>query len=451
MIQRNSILIGATCALFLLSSAGCTRDTSHLEPVPPNTDPLVFSDGFGEGVDFQAFLGSDLTALSFDTNEHYQGTTSLKVTVPGPGNYAGGAFPAGSIRDLSGYNALTFWAKASQSATLDIAGLGNDNTGTSKYEASWSGIPLTTTWTKYAVPIPLPARLSQERGLFFFAEGPEGGAGYNLWFDEIKFENVPGISNPRPVMETRTVGSFVGANIRVTGTQTTFSVDGTDRTVAHLPGYFTFASSADSVAVIENGEVKVVGGGTATITGKLGAVDVLGELVVNVVAAPSEAAPTPLHPVADVVSLFSNSYPNAVVDRWSADWDRADVTDFSIAGNDVKTYTNLIFAGIEFIAAPIDATQMTHFHLDLWVPGGSVFRIKLVDFGADGAFAGGDDVEHELTFNASSTPPLSAESWIGFDIPLSDFTRLTTRGHLAQLVISGNTGTAYVDNIYFHK
>ncbi|MCC7144008.1 MAG: hypothetical protein IT349_18080, partial [Candidatus Eisenbacteria bacterium] len=50
-----------------------------------------------------------------------------------------------------------------------------------------------------------------------------------------------------------------------------------------------------------------------------------------------------------------------------------------------------------------------------------------------------------------STPPLSAERWIGFDIPLSDFTRLTTRGHLAQLVISGNTGTAYVDNIYFHK
>ncbi|MCC7142572.1 MAG: hypothetical protein IT349_10785, partial [Candidatus Eisenbacteria bacterium] len=104
MSGRNSILVGATGALVILSSAGCTRDTSHLEPVPPNTDPLVFADGFGEGVDFQAFLGSDLTALSFDTNEHYQGTTSLKVAVPGPGNYAGGAFPTGSIRDLSGYN-----------------------------------------------------------------------------------------------------------------------------------------------------------------------------------------------------------------------------------------------------------------------------------------------------------------------------------------------------------
>ncbi|MCC7142565.1 MAG: hypothetical protein IT349_10750, partial [Candidatus Eisenbacteria bacterium] len=104
MTRRNSTWISAVGATLLVVIGGCTRDTSHLEPVPPNTDPLVFADGFGEGVDFQAFLGSDLTALSFDTNEHYQGTTSLKVAVPGPGNYAGGAFPTGSIRDLSGYN-----------------------------------------------------------------------------------------------------------------------------------------------------------------------------------------------------------------------------------------------------------------------------------------------------------------------------------------------------------
>jgi len=80
-----------------------------------------------------------------------------------------------------------------------------------------------------------------------------------------------------------------------------------------------------------------------------------------------------------------------------------------------------------------------------------VFKIKLVDFGANGIFGGGDDVEHELTFNANSTPALKTGEWVLFNIPLSDFTGLITKGHLAQLIISGNPNTVYVDNILFHK
>ena len=34
------------------------------------------------------------------------------------GSYAGGAFFTAVGRDLSGYNALTFWAKSSQAATI---------------------------------------------------------------------------------------------------------------------------------------------------------------------------------------------------------------------------------------------------------------------------------------------------------------------------------------------
>jgi len=94
---------------------------------------------------------------------------------------------------------------------------------------------------------------------------------------------------------------------------------------------------------------------------------------------------------------------------------------------------------------------MTHFHIDLWAGEGQFVRIKLVDFGPDGAFAGGDDKEHELTFTALTTPPFSTGSWLSFDLPLSTFTGLTTKGHLAQLIISGNTPTLYVDNVYFHK
>jgi len=98
---------------------------------------------------------------------------------------------------------------------------------------------------------------------------------------------------------------------------------------------------------------------------------------------------------------------------------------------------------------------MTHFHLDVWTPDPSdtpeAFKVKLVDFGADGAYQGGDDTEHELIFNTSSSPAMSTGSWVKLDIPLSDFTNLTTRGHIAQIIISGEINTVYVDNMIFHK
>jgi hypothetical protein len=98
---------------------------------------------------------------------------------------------------------------------------------------------------------------------------------------------------------------------------------------------------------------------------------------------------------------------------------------------------------------------MTNFFMDIWTPDPTalpaIFKIKLVDFGADGVFGGGDDVEHELTFDANSTPSLQTGSWVRFDIPLSDFTGLTTKAHLAQLVLVADPNTVYIDNILFHK
>ena len=65
------------------------------------------------------------------------------------------------------------------------------------------------------------------------------------------------------------------------------------------------------------------------------------------------------------------------------------------------------------------------------------------------------DTERELTFNAGSTPPFVSGSWVGLEIPLSDFMDntigLVSRAHLAQLIMSSDTGTVYVDNVYFHK
>lgn len=452
---------GLAATVLVLGAAGCERGTGRLRPAPPNTDPIVFSDGFGDGVDYQAFLGSKLDALSITANERFEGSVSLELTVPSAGDpaggYAGGTLVTDRARELAGYDALTFWAKSSVPSTLDIAGLGNDNTGTSRFTAWWLDIPLTPTWTKFVIPVPLAEKLTSERGLFFFAEGPEGPEGHTVWFDEVKFENVGTISNPRPTMGTRTVGAFAGATVTVGDTETTFEVDGTDQTIGHLPGYFTFFSSNEEVATASDGTIRVVGAGAAVITAKLGEVDVSGSLTVQASSAPSAPAPPPTVPPADVISLFSNVYTDVVVDTWLTDWSRdfASLTEFQIAGDDVKAYTNLVFAGIEFASQPIDASAMTHFHMDVWVPAGTtLFKIKLVDFGEDGAFGGLPDSERELSFTPVSTPPLETATWAALEIPLENFMGpggLVSRAHLAQLIISGAGITAFVDNVYFHK
>ncbi|PIX08046.1 MAG: hypothetical protein COZ76_00160, partial [Flavobacteriales bacterium CG_4_8_14_3_um_filter_35_10] len=112
-----------------------------------------------------------------------------------------------------------------------------------------------------------------------------------------------------------------------------------------------------------------------------------------------------------------------------------------------KKYSSLNFVGIETTGANfINASAMSYFHVDFWTAEMTVFRVKLVDFGANAAFSGGDDVEHELSF----TPTLN--EWNSLNIKLSDMTGLTTKNHIAQLIFSGapaGSGIVYIDNVYF--
>lgn len=161
------------------------------------------------------------------------------------------------------------------------------------------------------------------------------------------------------------------------------------------------------------------------------------------------AAPVPVIPAANVISMFSDSYTNVAVDTWRTSWSQANLEDIDISGNKAKKYSALNFVGIEATTSPINASAMTYFHTDVWSSDFTEFKIKLVDFGADGAFGGGDDKEHEIT-----RTNLEKEKWVSLDILLSDFTGLTTRSHIAQLIFvgapSGNT-TVYVDNVFFYN
>ncbi len=163
---------------------------------------------------------------------------------------------------------------------------------------------------------------------------------------------------------------------------------------------------------------------------------------------PMTAAPTPTRNAAGVISMYSDVYNDVPVDTWRTEWSAADLEDIEIQGNPTKKYSNLDFVGIETVANQIDITGMTHMHMNIWTPNMTLFRVKLVDFGPNGIFDGGDDTEHEIVVEN----PGQGE-WLSLDVPLTQFANLTNRKNIAQLILSGlpvGGGTVFVDNVYFY-
>jgi len=465
MIKKNkTFLIISAIMLTLLLFSGCERNLVGLPLAPFPNDAEVFIDEFGPGINYQAFENSYYEAISIDGVEMYDGQSSMLFEVPDEddprGWFAGGALVHPIGRNLTEYDALTFWTRSSMPTEVGVFGFANDNTGNSKYTVEMSGVKVNTLWKKIILPIPLASKLTREGGMFHMAAAHIDGNGYQIWIDEIQFEKLGTIAHPRAVINNQTITGEVGDSLTsFSGASVTLNVAGDDVTVGMTSHYLTFESSNDTIVSVDSlGVVRLLAPGTATLSAKLGTVDATGTItIISNIPPPSPevSAPTPTQAAADVVSLFSNAYTNVTIDTWSAEWDAANVADFSIGSDELKKYYNLQYAGIEFSTIPVDASAMSYFHLDMWTPStisyNSLFKIKLVDFGADGAYGGGDDSEHELTYGYATTPALESENWISFDIPLSDFTNLTGTGSVAQLIISGSPNIIYVDNIYFHK
>ena len=466
MISIKKINKFLIATIICIAVSGCERDVTELSSPEFPTDPNVFIDGFSGGLLYAAFGGSFPAAFQVDTKETYNNSAaSMRFEVPDAndarGAYAGGTFFTGAGRNISKFNVLTFWARATKSASLDIVGFGND-LGANKYIASISGLKVNTNWKKYFIPIPDPSKLTAERGMFFYSEGAEEGNGYTLWIDDVKFENLGTIANPKfAIMDgkSETKEAEVNETLKVTGLKASANLpSGIDQSVDASVAYFTFSSSDEKIATVNgNGEVLVKGAGEATITAKVGNIVATGALIVKsagLTAKPTSPAPIPNKPAADVISLYSNTYTNVPVNTWNTRWQFSTAEEFfdKVQNNDIIRYRNLNFVGIEFTSKTINATEMTHFHIDIWTPdpvtSAKVFKVLLADFGANNSFGGGDDSSHELGFKA---PLITSGNWVSIDVPLTALTGLTKRGNLAQLVLSGDFPNVYIDNVYFYK
>lgn len=464
-INYNYSVKSFLALLLVLVFAGCDRDNVEgleLASFPVNGE--VFIDGFSGGLQYAAFGDSDVTAFNIDTDVTYDGSeASMVFAVPDVGDpagpYAGGTFIAEGGRDLTSFNALTFWARGSRSASVDVIGFGNDFAEL-KYVTELSDIAINTNWKKFILPIPDPSKLTQEAGMFYYAEGPENGEGYTFWIDEVQYENIGTIAFIGGGIfdgEDRVVSAETGANINIEG-YAEFSVPGgIIQRVSAAPAYFTYTTSDPSVATVnDSGLVTVLDEGEAVVTAQLRGEDVVGSLVITgsgEAVLPASAAPAPTLPQEDVISIFSNVYNNVPVDFFNGYWEFSNALDFDVQvnGDDIKRYTNLNFVGIQFTMPTINASQMTHFHMDMWTPDATdppaAFNVLLVDLGPDNTFGTGDDSSHELTINS---PTLQTGSWVSLDLPFSAFPGLTSRSNLAQLVLSGDLPNVFVDNIYFY-
>ncbi|MGM0744653.1 MAG: Ig-like domain-containing protein [Bacteroidota bacterium] len=455
--------------LLMFFAQGCERSVDGLEEPDFPANPEVFIDGFSAGLEYYPYEDSRQDAFSVDEDDTYDNSAaSMRFDVPNVGDPAGAY--AGAIfrdenggRNLTSYNAFTFYAKGTKAGSINDIGFGQDFLG-DQYAVTRNDLKLTTNWEKYIIPIPDPSVLTSSQGLFWYAEGPEDGDGYSFWVDELKYENLPGLAQARPAImsgneETQT--SFIGSNTSVTGlTFTINKANGEDVTVGAAPAYYTFNSSDTGVATVsEDGQVEVVDQGTAEITATLGDLSASGALIIESIGN-FTPAPTPTEDPEDVISIFSDAYENVPVDFYNGFYEPFQTTtssDFTVDGNDVLGYENFNFVGIEFNqnVPTIDASDMNFLSMDVFfpdeVPANSTLRLTLVDFGADDSFGGGDDTD---VATSVSNPTLLSGEWIRIDLDISG---MANKSNLGQIVLDSDLGpglegeTFYVDNIYLRR
>lgn len=464
MTTLHKYLSGFLILAALTLGLSCERELDELEPATFPTTAAVFIDGFSGGLAYDAFGGSKVTAFTVDMDVKYQGTSSMQISVPDAedpaGGYAGGVYSTDVGRDLSGYNVLTFWAKASQAANVDVFGIGND-LGENRYVASISDVPLTTNWQKYYIPIPDPSKLTAERGMFYYSESPENGRGYTFWVDEVRFENLgtlvlneAGINDGEDIRVTAETGDIISPE----GYAVYSLPQAVDQRMSVAAAYFDYVSSNPSVAnTAPNGSIEALDAGETMITATLGGTEAEGSLTVistGEAVLPTTAAPTPDEAAENVISLYSNAYEDEPVDYYNGFWEFSTTLndEIQVAGDDVMRYTQLNFVGIQFTTPTIDISEMTHFHIDVWTPlptdPPTELKIEIVDLGPNGAFGGEDDAVGIIT---ATRPALQTGSWVSLDVPLSDLPGLVTRSQLAQVVLSSDQlSTVFVDNVYFY-
>ena len=468
-MMNNIKYLKTTLLALMIITVSCERELSDdIQIAGFSPEGEIFTDNFiGLGSDFYLPYNDGFAKLDIfevDSDVSYVGSASLRIDVPNStdpdGVYAGAFFRVdGAGRDLTGYDALTFWIKSTGSPTIQRFGFGQSEYAT--YQTSINDTQLSTTWRKIIIPIPDPAKLVNEKGMFWLVALPDDGDGYSFWLDELKFEKLGSLGQPRPAIlggQDQTAQANVDTSVPLIGLTQTFNLgNGQDVTVETTPAYFDFETSNPFVASVNDlGVVSVDGPGeinpdtgvlenTAVISATLGGVDAAGSLTI-------EATDI------NVISIFSDVFANVPVDNYNGFYAEFQTTlggAIDEGGNNIIDYTELNFVAIEFYGRegsgiqPIDASGMTHLHIDIRV-NENIDASDFINFRLFNNFTGGSESVGDYLVAGSE---LLSNEWVQFDIPLSSFAGLTATDALGALftVTDGTIANVSLDNIFFYS
>lgn len=490
----KSIQYKVAFLILLVIAVSCERDISDdavPAEFPSNGDifidaPVGLTDEFF--ISFDPVEGANVNGFGTDENETYLGTSSIRIDIPAPndpeGGFIGGIFTdRGEGRNLTGYDALTFWAKGTTSATIEV-GFGTDFIE-DKFPVSVNDLVLSTGWKKYIIPIPDASKLTQEKGMFLFSAGTQstGGFAYTIWIDELKFERLGTLRLQNSFIllgQDVEVNAFIGSNQRITGLGAIFNLDnGQNQIINVAPSYFDFES--DNTSVTGNFELNMEGeifttiigeNGTAIITAELANTLAEGSLIINAAGA-FPHAPIPTRASTNVTSYFSDVYTNVPVRHYNgffgpppngfqttqggagSDPNNVDIQAPFADGSldNIINYTVLNFVSIgSYETVPlVDVSARTHLHVDINVRetlGASDFIRLELESGTGGTTSGGSFI-----LNATALGSIDMNGWASLDIPLSNFSGFNDPANLGQLFfISDNTiSDIWVDNVYFYN
>jgi transglutaminase-like putative cysteine protease len=154
---------------------------------------------------------------------------------------------------------------------------------------------------------------------------------------------------------------------------------------------------------------------------------------------PLTAAPNPMTPATDVISIFSDAYDNLPDTDLNPNWGQStSVSEMMIEDNNTLKYEFLNYQGTQLASAQ-DLSEMSHLHIDYWTANSTALSISLIKL----ADASPKEFKYDIT--------VTSDQWVSIDIPLSHYTENgLTLDDIHQLKVEGN-GTLFFDNIYFFK
>jgi len=426
---------GGTCA----PCSTATPTTNAPIPTRPQADVVsIFSDSY--------------TNIAADLNPNWGQSGSVNPTftvTPGNNilaytnfNYQGTLVTATNLSSME-YLHIDVWSNANPANTiLQVSPISNAG-GASEFLVTVNH--LQGQW--YSVDIPKSAftgmTWTNVYQLKFAANGPGSTVPANFYFDNIYFwKTSVDPTADASLSDIKVDGSTIPGFGSTIQSYTYELLTGT--TV--VPQITSVTTTNASATYVISQATTLPGSATVTVTSANGSV--ISTYTVNfVVTGPSTNAPTPpARATSDVISLFSDAYTNIPVTEWSTPWDDSNIQDITLTGNAMKKINFGNFLGVQ-LANYVDATSMTHFHMDYYIDAGVNLVGKVLNpkWSNHAAQAG------ETSALLLTHLPTTTGSWVSIDVPLTSFVGAQSREALYQFLITSNLGSVYVDNIYLHK